>query len=224
MAMLALRQSIRCGCGAPLLTSMVRLTATRKAAPHGSRLLSAARMARAAAVAVPHIQHTTRQQRAMGTQAEAQQAATADALGVDSPLSLDDSVIITIACARRIKQLAQQKHTDKLRLRLSVEGGGCSGFQYTFSMDDSADASQDAVDENAPKDIVFERDGAKVYSIANYNTGTCLLLVSTSNAVMLTVHCSVKRTAERYASAAIDCCYLTFCTTVYCCAACCNRL
>jgi Fe-S cluster assembly iron-binding protein IscA len=162
---MALRQSMRCGCGAPLISGAVRLIAARRIAPYGSsRLLSACRPARMATVSalVPHLQHA-KQQRAMTTQAEVQQAATADALGVDSPLSLDDSVIITIACARRIKQLAQQKQTDKLRLRLSVEGGGCSGFQYTFSMDDSSDdASQEAVDEDAPKDIVFERDGAKV--------------------------------------------------------------
>jgi Fe-S cluster assembly iron-binding protein IscA len=167
---MALRQSVRCGCGASLFSGAVRLPAARRSARYGSsRLLSACRPARTATVSalVPHLQHT-KQQRAMTTQAEAQQAATADALGVDSPLSLDDSVIITIACARRIKQLAQQKQTDKLRLRLSVEGGGCSGFQYTFSMDDSSDgASHDALDEDTPKDIVFERDGAKVKQYAN---------------------------------------------------------
>ena len=36
--------------------------------------------------------------------------------------------------------------------RVSVEGGGCSGFQYRF----------DLVPDQAPDDILIERDGARV--------------------------------------------------------------
>ena len=39
-------------------------------------------------------------------------------------------------------------------LRIAVDGGGRSGFQYAFSLD--ADAGV------GPADVVFERDGAKV--------------------------------------------------------------
>jgi iron-sulfur cluster assembly accessory protein len=35
-----------------------------------------------------------------------------------------------------------------------VESGGCSGFQYIFKMEDSAEITED--------DAVFDRDGAKV--------------------------------------------------------------
>ncbi len=37
-------------------------------------------------------------------------------------------------------------------LRVGVDGGGCSGFQYTFAIDAGA----------APDDFVLEREGARV--------------------------------------------------------------
>lgn len=37
-------------------------------------------------------------------------------------------------------------------LRVAVEGGGCSGFQYDIKLEDAA----------APEDLVLEKDGQKV--------------------------------------------------------------
>ena len=65
-----------------------------------------------------------------------------------------EDLIITKACAARIKELSAKRDEPTLKLRLAVEGGGCSGFQYTFSMDD------EAIDEE--EDRIFERDGAQV--------------------------------------------------------------
>ena len=54
--------------------------------------------------------------------------------------------------ARRIRQILEAEGRDDLRLRVTVSGGGCSGFQYGFSLDDK--------DEEG--DVAVERDGVRV--------------------------------------------------------------
>lgn len=63
----------------------------------------------------------------------------------------EDSITLTESAARRISEIAAGEPRNKL-LRVSVEGGGCSGFQYKF----------DLVPESEPDDLIVERDGAKV--------------------------------------------------------------
>ena len=62
------------------------------------------------------------------------------------------TVGLTESAARRVAALAAAEGNTALMLRLAVSGGGCSGFQYGFSLDDSRQAD----------DAVFERDGIKL--------------------------------------------------------------
>ncbi|MDM7947832.1 MAG: iron-sulfur cluster insertion protein ErpA [Oceanibaculum nanhaiense] len=63
------------------------------------------------------------------------------------------SVGLSASAARQVAKLrAQEPGGADLMLRLSVTGGGCSGFQYNFSFDDEARSD----------DAVFERDGVKL--------------------------------------------------------------
>jgi iron-sulfur cluster insertion protein len=61
-------------------------------------------------------------------------------------------VELTESAARRIAWLQNQEEHQGLMLRVSVSGGGCSGFQYGFTFDD----------QKGETDLVIERDGAVV--------------------------------------------------------------
>jgi len=60
-------------------------------------------------------------------------------------------VSLSANAAKQIKAIMAKQGFDKY-LRVAVEGGGCSGFQYKFDFADGPNAD----------DLVIERDGAKV--------------------------------------------------------------
>lgn len=62
------------------------------------------------------------------------------------------SLSISDSAARRVAVLRQMEGDDALMLRITVSGGGCSGFQYGFSFDKT-------VNED---DYVFEHLGTSV--------------------------------------------------------------
>ena len=62
-------------------------------------------------------------------------------------------VTLSDAAAQRIAGILAGKGEDKEALRISVEGGGCSGFSYKY----------DLTNQCADDDFIIERDGAKVF-------------------------------------------------------------
>ncbi|MBX6426618.1 MAG: iron-sulfur cluster insertion protein ErpA [Variibacter sp.] len=60
-------------------------------------------------------------------------------------------ITVSDRAARRIGEILRNEPAGTV-LRVSVEGGGCSGFQYKFDIDR----------ERASDDIVVERDGVVV--------------------------------------------------------------
>ncbi len=65
---------------------------------------------------------------------------------MDYHFNLDQSAI------ERIKELQNKKDNPDLGLRIRIDGGGCSGFQYLFEVDDQIH----------PHDLTFDSDGATV--------------------------------------------------------------
>ena len=61
----------------------------------------------------------------------------------------EPAITLSAAAAQRIRKIADAEGRE-LMLRLAVDGGGCSGFQYKF----------DLVEAGEPDDLKIERDGA----------------------------------------------------------------
>lgn len=64
----------------------------------------------------------------------------------------EGGITISPRAVRRIARLVAEDGNPLLKLRISVSGGGCSGFQYGFSLDGDMRAD----------DRLFERDGIGV--------------------------------------------------------------
>lgn len=64
---------------------------------------------------------------------------------------MDQQIQLSPAAAARVAAIAARQGKPAI-LRLSVEGGGCSGFQYQFGLADTAEAD----------DTTAETDGVKL--------------------------------------------------------------
>lgn len=49
----------------------------------------------------------------------------------------NDTIVFTEAAADKVAALIQEEGNPELMLRVYIQGGGCSGFQYGFSFDEN---------------------------------------------------------------------------------------
>jgi iron-sulfur cluster insertion protein len=65
---------------------------------------------------------------------------------------MPDPLLFTDEAAAKVKSLIEEEDNDALMLRVFVSGGGCSGFQYGFTFDESITEG----------DTVIKKDGVKL--------------------------------------------------------------
>jgi iron-sulfur cluster insertion protein len=80
------------------------------------------------------------------------QAGSVDEMAEGTSEIEEHRIVLTENAARRIAVLRDQERTENAFLRITVSGGGCSGFQYGFAFDEQRNAD----------DFVFERNGVAV--------------------------------------------------------------
>ena len=72
---------------------------------------------------------------------------TFDTLEEESPKS-EAPLTLTEKAAKRIQEIIAKKNEGNLSLRLSVQGGGCSGYSYNFKL----------TNDKSPSDISLKND------------------------------------------------------------------
>ncbi len=85
------------------------------------------------------------------------------------------------SAVRKLKSLQAEEQNPDLMLRVSVYGGGCSGFQYTFSLEE----------ELKPIDKTVEKDGVTLVidqKSYQYLSGSTVDYVEGLEGAMFVVH------------------------------------
>ncbi len=79
--------------------------------------------------------------------------ATAVAVPKAADLGMENLLTLSAKAVEMVKDAMQREGLAGYGIRVGVQGGGCSGFQYSMDF------------ENAPKDgdITLEQDGLKLY-------------------------------------------------------------
>ena len=73
-------------------------------------------------------------------------------VGSDFAPPAPNVLVFTDAAAGKVGELIREEANPGLKLRVFVSGGGCSGFQYVFDIEQT----------RADDDLVVSRDGASV--------------------------------------------------------------
>ncbi|MEZ5653586.1 MAG: iron-sulfur cluster insertion protein ErpA [Burkholderiaceae bacterium] len=62
---------------------------------------------------------------------------------------MPDPLVFTDSAAAKVRELIDEEGNEALKLRVFVQGGGCSGFQYGFTFDE----------ETADDDTIMQKGG-----------------------------------------------------------------
>jgi len=80
-------------------------------------------------------------------------------------ITIDNSAIV------KIKDLLAEENTPNLKLRIFVSGGGCSGFQYGFTFDETQNDDDFVVDQDEVALLVDAHSMQYLTgSVISYNT------------------------------------------------------
>lgn len=75
---------------------------------------------------------------------------------MENKLQNSDKFTLTSSAAQRINYLKNKENNPSLRFRVSVKGGGCSGFQYEFFLDDKEPENSDVIVSNMGAEAVID--------------------------------------------------------------------
>jgi iron-sulfur cluster insertion protein len=73
---------------------------------------------------------------------------------IDTFTPTEDPLFFSDAAALKVKELLNEEQNPNLMLRVFVSGGGCSGFQYGFTFDESLGDGDSVVEKHGVKLLI----------------------------------------------------------------------
>lgn len=61
---------------------------------------------------------------------------------------MQDPLVFTDSAANKVKAMIEEEDNANLKLRIAVSGGGCSGFQYGFTLDEVTNEDDTVLNKN----------------------------------------------------------------------------
>ena len=61
---------------------------------------------------------------------------------------MNEALLFTDSAANKVRVLIEEENNPALKLRVFVEGGGCSGFQYGFTFDEKINEDDTQLEKN----------------------------------------------------------------------------
>lgn len=67
---------------------------------------------------------------------------------LDTPTDIPVLLVFTDSAADKVRDLVAEEGNPDLKLRVFVQGGGCSGFQYGFTFDEAVNEDDTQMQKN----------------------------------------------------------------------------
>ena len=76
------------------------------------------------------------------------------ALAESIPSVMPEPIVFTDSAAAKVADLIAEEGNPELKLRVFVTGGGCSGFQYGFTFDETVNEDDSTLEKNGVKLLI----------------------------------------------------------------------
>jgi len=68
-------------------------------------------------------------------------------MATEATTEAEAPITITDSAANKVRTLIEEEGNEALKLRVFISGGGCSGFQYGFTFDETVNEGDTAVEK-----------------------------------------------------------------------------
>jgi iron-sulfur cluster insertion protein len=73
---------------------------------------------------------------------------------MNAPVEMPAALKFSDSAAGKVRQLIDEEGNPELKLRVFVQGGGCSGFQYGFTFDEIVNEDDTTMEKNGVKLLI----------------------------------------------------------------------